>query len=249
MTSKNRASWNGASDAYQNAHGRVLAEKALAWGVWRIAEADIGVLGNVEGRDILELGCGGAQWTMALLGSGARAVGIDLSERQLDHARSTCRKLGVAPPLIHGDAESLPFRDESFDIVFCDHGATVFSPPEATIPEASRILKPGGLFAFCVSSPIRDICWDTATDQISAQLKLDYFRLHTLEDGDDTCYQLPYGAWIRLFRENALEVEDLIELQPPENASTTYSDFVPLAWARRWPAENIWKLRKGPRVA
>src|SRR5688572_13457205 len=109
MTSKNRISWNRDSDAYQNAHGRALSEKALAWGVWRIPEADLGVLGDVKGRDVLELGCGGAQWTLALLGSGARAFGIDLSERQLDHGRSTCKELGVAPPLIHGDAESLPF--------------------------------------------------------------------------------------------------------------------------------------------
>ena len=244
MTTKNRASWNMDSDAYQRAHGRVLAGKPSAWGVWRIPEADLGVLGNVEGCDVLELGCGAAQWAAALNGSGARTVGIDLSERQLDHARSVCRKTGVAVPLVHGDAECLPFPDESFDIVFCDHGATVFSPPGATIPEASRVLKAGGLFAFCISSPIRDICRDAGSDQISTQLRVDYFGLHAIEDENEICYQLPYGAWIRLFRQNALEVEDLIELRAPEGASTTYSDFVPQAWARRWPAENIWKLRK-----
>ena len=242
MTTKNRASWNVDSDAYQRAHGRVLAEKGSAWGVWRVPEADLGVLGKVDGCDVLELGCGAAQWTVALTESGARAVGIDLSERQLDHARSLCKKAGLAARLVHGDAECLPFPDESFDIVFCDHGATVFSPPGATIPEASRVLRTDGLFAFYVSSPIRDICWDG--DQISTQLQMDYFGLHTIEDGERISYQLPYGAWIRLFRQNALEVEDLIELRAPEGGGTTYFDFVPQAWARRWPAENIWKLRK-----
>jgi hypothetical protein len=39
-------------------------------------------------------------------------------------------------------------------------------------------------------------------------------------------------------------MEDLVELQAPERAVTTYSDSVPAAWARRWPAEHIWKLKK-----
>jgi hypothetical protein len=57
-------------------------------------------------------------------------------------------------------------------------------------------------------------------------------------------YQLPYGAWIRLFRTCGLFVEDLVEIQAPPDAITTYSDFVPAPWARRWPAEHVWKLRK-----
>jgi SAM-dependent methyltransferase len=240
----NRESWNRDSDDYQRRHGELLAEKPLAWGAWRIAEADLNVLGKVEGLDVLELGCGAAQWTIALLQSGARAVGIDLSERQLEHAANAARRSGIATPLVHGTAEALPFRDESFDILFCDHGAMTFSPPELTVPEASRILRPGGVFAFCMSSPIRDICWDPETELTAPRLCMDYFGMHALEDDNETNYQLPYGAWIRLFRENGLQVEDLIELQPPEGATTTYSDYVQLDWARRWPAENIWKLRK-----
>jgi hypothetical protein len=101
------------------------------------------------------------------------------------------------------------------------------------------------LFAFCISSPIRDLCWNAPADPVSPELQRDYFGLHALDDGDDAVsYQLTYGDWIRLFRGNSFEVEDLIELQAPENATTTYEDFAPADWARRWPAENIWKLRK-----
>jgi hypothetical protein len=39
-------------------------------------------------------------------------------------------------------------------------------------------------------------------------------------------------------------VDDLVELQAPAHARTTYSDFVPAAWAQKWPAEHIWKLTK-----
>lgn len=241
---KNRSYWNSSSDGYQAAHGAHLQETALAWGVWRIPESELKVLGHLEGLDVLELGCGGAQWTLALIREDVRAVGVDLSERQLVHARARSRESGSQAPLVQGDAERLPFRRDSFDVVFCDHGATTFSPPERTVAEASRVLKPGGFFAFCMSSPIRDVCWDAKTDRVGSQLAADYFELSVLEDSDSVCYQLPYGAWIRLFRQHALVVEDLVEIQAPEEAVTTYSDFVPLEWARRWPAEHIWKVRK-----
>lgn len=195
-TRKNRAYWNSTSDAYQMTHGATLAEKALAWGVWRIPEAELGVLGPVDGLDVLELGCGAAQWTVALIRSGIRAVGIDISEQQLSHARALAKRSAVAAPLVQGDAEHLPFRSESFDLVFCDHGATTFARPERTVAEVSRALRPGGLFAFCMSSPIRDVCWDAETDRVSSRLVTDYFELSALEDGDSVCYQRPYGAWI-----------------------------------------------------
>src|SRR5439155_10214033 len=135
-------------------------QQPMAWGVWRIPESELGVLGQVEEREILELGCGAAQWTVALAQAGARATGLDLSDQQLTHARARSRSIS----LVHGDAESLPFRRGAFDIVFCDHGATVFASPQATISEVSRVLRPTGLFAFCMSSPIRDICFDPEAD-------------------------------------------------------------------------------------
>jgi ubiquinone/menaquinone biosynthesis C-methylase UbiE len=239
-STKNQAHWDLISDAYQKAHGPVLAQKALAWGVWRIPESELRVLNGVAKLKVLELGCGAAQWTLGLIREGARAVGIDLSARQLLHARRASPRV----PLVQGNAENLPFQNRSFDIVFCDHGATTFARPDQTVAEASRVLKPNGLLAFCMSTPIRDICWDPVSDTISPQLTGDYFKLSMCDDGDSVCYQLPYGAWIRLFRQHSLVVEDLIELQAPERASTTYEGFVPAAWSQRWPAEHIWKLRK-----
>jgi hypothetical protein len=66
-----------------------------------------------------------------------------------------------------------------------------------------------------------------------------------MEFGEGTIdFQLPHGQWIRLLREHGFAVEDLIELRPPDDAVTTYDEFVPRDWARRWPAEQIWRARK-----
>lgn len=243
-TRKNRSWWNGASDEYQAAHGHQLSSDPLKWGVWGIPEAALGVLGEVAGRDVLEFGCGAAQWSIALAQRGARVVGIDLSERQLAHARRLRAEAGLRFPLIHGSGENAPFADRSFDVVFCDHGAMTFGRPERTVAEAARLLRPGGRFAFNMSSPLHDICWGPDSDVVTDRLSRDYFGLHQIEDDGEVSHQLPYGEWIRLFRRHSFVVEDLIEIRPPVDGQTSYEDFVPLDWARHWPAENIWKLSK-----
>src|SRR6202011_4439836 len=111
------------------------------------------VLGEVRGKDVLELGCGAAQWSIALALLGARCVGLDNSERQLAHARRLMSEAGVTFPLVHASAEDVPLPAASFDVVFCDHGAMSFADPERTVPEAARLLRPGGLFAFNAESP------------------------------------------------------------------------------------------------
>ena len=154
---KNRRFWDAHSDGYQARHRGTLARYPLAWGVWRIPESEIGVLGDLRGRRVLELGCGAAQWTCALHAQGSSVVGLDLSGEQLQHARVHARECQVMPPLVQGDAQRLPFADATFDVVFCDHGAMTFASPARTVPEASRILRDDGLFVFCMSTPIRDV--------------------------------------------------------------------------------------------
>jgi SAM-dependent methyltransferase len=242
---RNQAMWDGYSDEYQSKHGGQLAASGgLAWGTSQIPEAELQVLGEVTGRDILELGCGAAQWSIGLAKLGARPVGLDLSERQLTHARRLMAEAGIDFPLVHASAEAVPLPAGSFDIVFCDHGAMTFADPYRTVPEVARLLRPGGLFAFSHHSPIESIHWALDADTVGERLVLDYFGLHQVDDGEDTWFQLPYGEWIRLFRANDFIVEDLIEPRPGPDATSSYRSPEELAWARRWPAEEIWRLRR-----
>jgi SAM-dependent methyltransferase len=240
----NRAAWDASSDEYQALHGQQLAESGgLAWGTTQIPESELQVLGAVADLDILEFGCGAAQWSIALAKVGARPVGLDLSERQLEHARRLMSEAGVSFPLVHGSGEAVTLPHASFDIVFCDHGAMSFGDPYRTVPEAARLLRPGGLFAFNHEAPLASMCWPPGAEHLSQTLALDYFGLHRLEDGPIT-FQLPHGEWIRLFRSNRFVIEDLIELRPVDDAVSTYRDAGDLAWSRRWPAEEIWRLRR-----
>ena len=248
---RNRTYWNAGSDAYQAAHGGQLAEHGAAWGVWQIPEDELQILGDVAGRDLVELGCGAAQWSIALARRGARPVGVDLSHAQLAHARTLMAEAGVDFPLVQASAEAVPRPDASFDIAFCDHGAFTFADPYRTVPEAARLLRDGGLLAFNMTTPLADICWPPGADEIGDRLALDYFGLHEVETGetDHVEFNLAYGEWLRLFRRIGLVVEDLVELSPPPDATSTYRGEEARAWARRWPLEHVWKARRIAREA
>jgi SAM-dependent methyltransferase len=242
---RNRAAWNATSDEYQDQNGPQLADSGgMAWGVWQIPEAELGVLGDVRGRDILEFGCGAGQWSIALAQAGARPVGLDLSERQLQHARRLMAEAGVTFPLVHASAESVPLPDASFDIIFCDHGAMSFADPYRTVPEVARLLRSGGRFAFSHLTPIVSIAWALDAAEVGDRLVNDYFGMHSTDDGETVDFNLPYGEWIRLFRRNGFVIEDLLELRPAPDAISTYRSESERDWSRRWPHESIWLLSR-----
>jgi ubiquinone/menaquinone biosynthesis C-methylase UbiE len=198
----------------------------------------------VSGKLVLEYGCGGAQFSTALARKGAIAIGLDLSANQLRHAQEHTAEHGQTVPLVQASAHMTPLRDGSFDVVFSDYGATTFVDPYLTVPEAARLLKPGGIFVFAATSPLYIVCIDPNTDELTTSLQQPYFGMRVLEDPDGfRDYQVTHGEWITLFRKNRLVVEELIETQPGEGVTTTYAGRPP-EWSRRWPAENIWKVRK-----
>jgi SAM-dependent methyltransferase len=242
-SSLNRAYWDRESDAYQERNADFIGRPQPRWGMWQLPESELGILGDVAGKDVLELGCGAAQWAILLARQGARVVGLDNSARQLEHARRLLTEAGLDFPLVHARAEAVPLEDASFDVVFCDHGAMTFADPNVVVPEVARLLRRGGQFAFSHRTPIDWLCYDEGSDTMAERLLVDYFGMHRADDGA-AHFNLPYGSWIRLFRANGLVVDDLVEVQPPEGAPSTYRSPEDTAWAHKWPMEEIWKVRK-----
>ena len=246
----NLASWEADSADYQERHGAFLARwDEFGWGTWGIPEDEIHALGDVEGLDALELGCGAAQFGIRVAMRGARVTGLDFSANQLAAAPANMASAGVTFPLVRGDAEDVPFADGSFDLVFCDHGAMGFTDPTRTVPEVARVLRAGGRFVFCGTTPFIFVTWPMVDGPPGRTLERSYFdsrRILWNEDDPSFEYQMTYGEWIRLFRANGFVIEDLIELRPAPNAETAFTDYVTLEWARDFPAEQIWKVRKEP---
>ena len=245
----NLASWEAGSADYQRRHaGQLNRWDRLGWGTWDIPEEDVHALGAVDGLDALELGTGAAQFGIKVAMRGARVTGLDFSANQLGQAVANMAESQVRFPLVRASAEELPFADGSFDLVFCDHGATSFTDPHVTVPEVARVLRPGGTFVFNISTPFIAVTWGDGDEPPGDVLLRPYFELGRSvipdeEEGDGVEWYLPYGEWIRVFRTSGFVIEDLIELRPGPDATTSY-DYAPLEWARSFPGEHIWRVRK-----
>src|SRR5881275_2114730 len=82
-----RAWWDREAPGYYAEHGAFLGDADFLWGPEGLREAAAGLLGDVGGRDVLEIGCGGAQCSRWLATQGARPVASDVSAGQLGEAR------------------------------------------------------------------------------------------------------------------------------------------------------------------
>ncbi len=242
---RNCAAWDGWADDYI-AGGRWGWAEEPAWGVWGIPEVELGLLPDLAGRDAVELGCGTAYVASWLARRGARVVGLDNSPSQLWTARALQREFGPAFPLVLGDAERAPLRGGAFDFVVSEYGASIWCDPYRWIPEAARLLRPGGWLVFLVNGTLHMLCVPDEDDTPAGdRLLRDHFGLHrfTWPDDDAVEFHLGYGDWIRLLHRSGFAVEDLVGLRAPEGAATRYPSCSP-AWGRRWPTEEVWVARR-----
>jgi SAM-dependent methyltransferase len=248
----NRAGWDADADNWVAPGRASWSSDHITWGAWAVRESDLRVLPDVDGLDAIELGCGTAYWSAWLARRGARPVGLDNSRRQLATARVLQEEFDLRFPLVHADAERPPFRDESFDLAFSEYGAAIWCDPYAWIPEAARLLRPGGWLIFLGGHPMLLLCYPADDDEAPAELTLhrDFFGMHRTEwhekDGtvDGVEFRLPHGEMIRLLRRSGFTIEDLVEIRVSEGATTRHDDIAPPEWIARYPPEQIWKARK-----
>jgi SAM-dependent methyltransferase len=243
---RNRAAWTGFAPEYAANAERAWSSE-FNWGVWHVPEAELRALPDVSGKDTVELGCGTAYLSAWLARLGARPVGVDVTPAQLETARAMQARFGLEFPLVEASAEAVPLEDASFDVAISEYGASIWADPNRWIPEAARLLRPGGELVFLVNGTLSILCMQEEEIPPTDELRRPYFGMQRFDWEDDGSveFHLGYGDWIRLLRANSFELLDLIEIQaPPESDPSRYGGLPTPDWARRWPSEEIWRARK-----
>jgi SAM-dependent methyltransferase len=244
---RNRALWTETNREHTNDSAPTnWALDEISWGIWGIDESDVGVLGDVAGLDVVELGCGTAYFSAWLAKHGARPVGVDVTPAQLETARRMMAETGIEFPLVEADAADTGLPPGSFDLALSEYGASIWVDPYRWIPEAARLLRPRGRLVFLRNSTLVMLCSPDDEEPATECLHRPQFGMHRFDWPDGGVeFHLGHGEWIDLLRANGFEVERLVELQAPPDAEThPYYAYVTAEWARKWPTEELWAARK-----
>ena len=248
---ENRRHWDAMAAEWVATGERAWNQDRPTWGIWGVGN-DVAPLlpDDLTGLDAIELGCGTGYVSSWMRRRGARVVAIDNSERQLATARRLAAEHGVDDiEWIHGNAERVDRPDASFDLAISEYGAAIWCDPHVWIPEAHRLLRPGGRLAFYGNHPLAMICTPADGSTTGYTLERDYFGLGRLDwtgvavDPGGIEFNLPVSGWMALFREVGFHVDQYVEVQAPADAAGT-AFFVTAEWARRFPAEQAWLLTK-----
>lgn len=247
----NREYWDGMADQWVEAGERNWKQADPTWGIWGLPESELRLLPEtMGGMDAIELGCGTGYVSAWMTRRGARVVGIDNSRRQLATAGRLAGEHGLEIAFIHGNAEAVPYPAGSFDFAVSEYGAAIWCDPYLWIPEAHRLLRPGGRLVFLGNHPLTFLCAPLSGEAITgtslvrpySELNRQDWRAADVDPGGIE-FNLSPSDWIALFRETGFDVEDYRELLAPESAKDERF-YVTAEWARRWPSEQVWKLRK-----
>jgi SAM-dependent methyltransferase len=232
-----RGWWDAEADAYQREHGAFLGDSRFVWGPEGLDEADAHLLGPVAGRRVLEVGAGAAQCARWLLSQGATVVASDLSYAQLGHSRRLDLVTGSRVPGVQADACALPFAAASFDLACSAYGAVPFVADVLALHrEVARVLRPGGLWVFSVTHPVRWAFPDVA-GRAGLKVSRSYFdRSPYVEaDADGAVSYVEHhrtlGDQVRALAAAGFVVVDVVEPEWPADNQQVWGGWSPMRGA------------------
>ena len=208
----NRELWTRTNAEYTDAKALEAWQRPdLLWGVWNVPESDVRALpDDVAGLDVVELGCGTAYVCAWFARNGARAVGVDPTPAQLQTARRCQAELGIEFPLVEAPGESVPLADASPTSSSRSTARRSGPTPHRWIPEAARLLRPGGGLVVSAEQHALDALQPGRRPGRGAAAAPAGFGLHRIDWEDDEGgveFHLGHGDWIRLLRANGFEIE------------------------------------------
>jgi ubiquinone/menaquinone biosynthesis C-methylase UbiE len=243
----NRALWAVVNERFTDAAAEGMWSRTDAvWGLFAVPDRQLGVFGEVRGLDVLELASGTAYVSAWLARMGANPVAVDLSGEQLATARRLQREVGPVFPVAQCDAERLPLADGCVDLVVSEHGAAAWCDPQRWLPEAARVLRPGGRLVFLTNSHLSALCVPPDEGVAEERLLRGYREAYRVQwAGGGVEFHPSHGDWVRLLRAAGFVVEALHEVfAPVEGTDHPFYEIVSSHWAGRWPAEELWEARR-----
>jgi len=239
----NQALWAVMNERFTDgAADELWSRPSAVWGLFEVPERDLDVLGPVDGLDVVELACGTAYFSAWLARDGARVVALDLSHEQLVTARRMQTEVGPVFPLVQADGERVPLAGGRYDLVVSEHGAAVWCDPERWLPEAARLLRPGGRLVFLTNSHLSALCVPSEEGVAGDRLlrgQREAYQVRWPGGGDE--FHPSHGDWVRLLRGAGFELVAMHEIYaPPEGSDHAFYEIVSKDWATRWPAEELW---------
>ncbi len=229
----NRRWWDADAGAYHAEHGEFLGDLDFVWCPENLRESQAGLLGDVAGRRILEVGCGSAPCSRYLDTQDAEVVAFDLSAGMLAFAAAAAARTAVTVPLVQADVCELPFADDSFDVAFSAFGAIPFVADSAlAMREIARVLRPEGRWVFSATHPMRWVFPDDPGPLGMTAIQSYFDRSPYVEVDENGIpayveHHRTMGDRIRELVAAGFVVEDVIEPEWPEGFTGVWGQWSP----------------------
>ncbi|WP_324652164.1 class I SAM-dependent methyltransferase [Georgenia sp. H159] len=226
--------WSENAEEYLGEHGEFLGDADFRWCPEGLREEDAGLLGDLSGQRVLEVGAGAAQCSRWLAGRGARVLATDVAPGMVAQSAELDHRTGTHVPALVADARALPLADRSVDVAFTSFGAIAFVPDAARVhAEVARVLRPGGRWVFAVVHPVR---WAFPDDPSPAGMRVlrSYFdRTPYVEVDDDGApvyaeYHRTLGDHVREVTAAGLVLDDVVEPEWQEGNQQVWGGWGPV---------------------
>lgn len=204
----------------------------------------LGNLGNLEGKRVLELGCGGGQAAIALAKQGARVITVDPSAARLDRVRAACEREDVKIELHQADLAEIPFvRADTIDAVISIYALSTVADLDRVFRQAHRVLRAENNLIFSVPHPAFSLVDRTADDPL--RITQSYFdhepQPWTSADASGYEYPRTIGDIITSLSRAKFRLDTLLEPEPASDGVHSKYFNIAMHWV---PATLIIRARK-----
>lgn len=240
---QNKSSWNAMSDSWS---GTILP----TWGCSCPAEDELCLLPDLSHKKILEIGCGSGHSLKWCGRKGAAELwGLDISERQLEHAAALLRESGYAPKLFVSPMEHNPGLPQAyFDVVYSVYAIGWTTDLQTTFDLISSYLKTNGIFIFSWDHPFMH-----CVDEVDGKLFFSgsYYEIESFtfqKNGNPlTLYNRRVSDYINALSKAGFTVEQVIEETDKETLNRDEeftSGYYSSTKAKKFPLSIVIRARK-----